>query len=69
MRREPTAGSSSGPTWIKSSYSDSNNPNDCVEIATAPPTVHVRDSKDPRGPRLAVEVNAWTVFVAYVAGV
>ncbi|RBL84067.1 DUF397 domain-containing protein, partial [Streptomyces cavourensis] len=36
--------------WFKSSYSDSSNPNDCVEVATSPGTVHVRDSKNVHGP-------------------
>ncbi|MET7869527.1 DUF397 domain-containing protein [Streptomyces cyaneofuscatus] len=54
--------------WFKSSYSDSSNPNDCVEVATAPDTVHVRDSKNVQGPRLAVGPSAWAGFVAYAAG-
>ncbi|MDW4897046.1 DUF397 domain-containing protein, partial [Streptomyces californicus] len=31
-------------TWIKSSYSTNDGP-ECVEVAAAPTTVHVRDSK------------------------
>lgn len=31
--------------WFKSSYSSNGNEGDCVEIATAPGTTHVRDSK------------------------
>ena len=53
--------------WFKSSYSDSSNGSECVEVASAPGTVHVRDSKDVQGPRLAVTAGAWTGFVAYVA--
>ncbi|MEU2578561.1 DUF397 domain-containing protein [Streptomyces anulatus] len=53
--------------WFKSSYSDSSNPNDCVEVATAPDAVHVRDSKNVQGPRLAVTPTAWAGFVAYAA--
>ncbi|QLJ05441.1 DUF397 domain-containing protein [Streptomyces sp. NEAU-sy36] len=49
--------------WFKSSHSDSSNGNDCVEIATVPATVHVRDSKKPDGPRLAVTPEAWSEFV------
>ncbi|MEU1044377.1 DUF397 domain-containing protein [Streptomyces sp. NPDC005897] len=51
--------------WFKSSYSSSGDGNDCVEvaIATASATVHVRDSKRPHGPRLAVTRTAWTGFV------
>lgn len=52
--------------WIKSSYSTADGP-DCVEIATTPGTVHVRDSKVPDGPRLAVSPTAWTAFVTYAS--
>ncbi|MFE9604815.1 DUF397 domain-containing protein [Streptomyces hokutonensis] len=51
--------------WFKSSYSDSSNGNDCVEIATTPDTIHVRDSKNTQGPRLTLALTAWTDFVAY----
>ncbi|MER6477196.1 DUF397 domain-containing protein [Streptomyces filamentosus] len=52
--------------WFKSSYSDSGNgESDCVEIATTPGTVHVRDSKNTDGPRLAFGPAAWSGFVAY----
>ena len=50
--------------WIKSSYSGSND-NDCVEAAATPGTVHVRDSKDTRGPQLAFTPRAWAEFVSY----
>jgi hypothetical protein len=53
--------------WFKSSYSDSSNPSDCVEIATTPDTIHVRDSKNTQGPRLTLAPTAWTDFVAYAA--
>ncbi|MGW0830716.1 DUF397 domain-containing protein [Streptomyces prunicolor] len=49
--------------WFKSSYSDTSNPNDCVEVATAPGTIHVRDSKNTQGPRFAVTPAAWTNFL------
>ncbi|MEU0673277.1 DUF397 domain-containing protein [Streptomyces sp. NPDC006172] len=52
--------------WFKSSYSDSSNPSDCVEIA-APATVHVRDSKHIAGPRLQLSTEAWVGFVAFAA--
>lgn len=54
--------------WFKSSYSSSSEPGDCVEIAVAPATIHVRDSKNTQGPRLAVEPTTWTDFVAYASG-
>ncbi|MFJ6993402.1 DUF397 domain-containing protein [Streptomyces sp. NPDC003090] len=53
--------------WFKSSYSDTSNPNDCVEVAMAPDTVHVRDSKNVDGPRLAVTRHSWAGFVAYAS--
>ncbi|MEU4894639.1 DUF397 domain-containing protein [Streptomyces sp. NPDC044780] len=54
----------SGLAWFKSSYSSSAS-NDCVEVATCPGTVHVRDSKDKEGPQLAFSPAAWADFVAY----
>ncbi|MFD5683912.1 DUF397 domain-containing protein [Streptomyces bacillaris] len=53
--------------WFKSSYSDSSNPNDCVEVATTPGTVHVRDSKNVHGPRLALAPAVWLGFLPYAA--
>ncbi|MYT39584.1 DUF397 domain-containing protein [Streptomyces sp. SID8356] len=55
------------PRWFKSSYSDSSNSNECVEVATAPGTVHVRDSKNVHGPRLALASDAWLGFLPYAA--
>lgn len=37
----------------------------CVEVATEPGTVHVRDSKTAEGPRLAFAPDAWAEFVPY----
>ncbi|GAB2788525.1 DUF397 domain-containing protein [Streptomyces chlorus] len=49
--------------WQKSTYSgDSSN---CVEIATAPTTILVRDSKDIAGPRLGLSPAAWAAFITY----
>lgn len=53
--------------WFKSSYSDSSNGNDCVEVATTPAAVHVRDSKNPQGPRLALTPTAWAGFLTYAS--
>ncbi|MFE2559246.1 DUF397 domain-containing protein [Streptomyces sp. NPDC059352] len=36
---------------------------DCVEVATCPSAIHVRDSKSPAGPRLALAPAAWTEFL------
>ncbi|WP_281904455.1 DUF397 domain-containing protein [Streptomyces olivaceus] len=54
--------------WFKSSYSDSSNSNECVEVAAAPSTVHVRDSKSPQGAQLALAPEAWVGFLAYTVG-
>jgi hypothetical protein len=52
--------------WTKSSYS-SDGP-DCVEVATAAPAVHVRDSKDVNGARLTFAGASWARFLAFAAG-
>lgn len=52
-------------TWRKSSYSGNNGGN-CIEVATAPTAVPVRDSKDPDGPQLTFTPTAWDAFVAAV---
>ncbi|MGW0393534.1 DUF397 domain-containing protein [Streptomyces sp. NPDC003042] len=50
--------------WFKSSYSDSGDINDCVEVANTPATTHVRDSKDTALPHLTFTPRAWTDFVS-----
>jgi hypothetical protein len=40
----------------------------CVEIATAPAAVFVRDSKDPDGPHLAFHPEEWSAFVRLAVG-
>ncbi|MFB7636179.1 DUF397 domain-containing protein [Streptomyces sp. NPDC056149] len=42
---------------------------DCVEVATQPSAIHVRDSKDATGPRLTLGPVAWVAFVRYAAEV
>ncbi|MGW0366370.1 DUF397 domain-containing protein [Streptomyces sp. NPDC002990] len=54
--------------WFKSSYSDSGDINDCVEVANTPTAIHVRDSKDPQIPALAFAPMAWAGFVAHTGG-
>ncbi|REK92173.1 DUF397 domain-containing protein [Streptomyces inhibens] len=53
--------------WIKSSYSDSNEADDCIEVAATPSTIHIRDSKNPLGPQLHVQPAAWADFLSYAA--
>lgn len=47
--------------WRKSSYSG-NGGADCVEVATLPDAVAVRDSKNPDGPKLSVSASEWRAF-------
>lgn len=52
-------------TWRKSSYSSASSDN-CVEAASQPGTVAIRDSKDPEGPRLAIPAVDWAAFTRRV---
>ncbi|RZB15967.1 DUF397 domain-containing protein [Streptomyces sp. F001] len=67
MIRKASAGDASDLVWFKSSYSDTSNPNDCVEVANTPSTIHVRDSKHTAGPRLQLSPEAWADFVTYAS--
>ncbi|MFF5344555.1 DUF397 domain-containing protein [Streptomyces althioticus] len=67
MTRKSSAGDALELNWFKSSYSDGPDGNSCVEVAIAPRTVHVRDSKDVTGPRLALTPVAWARFVTYAS--
>ena len=67
MIRKASTGEAAELKWFKSSYSDGTEGDSCVEIATDPGTVHVRDSKNIEGPRLSVTVGAWADFVAYAS--
>ncbi|MEW2488056.1 DUF397 domain-containing protein [Streptomyces sp. NPDC048411] len=67
MIRKPSAGDASVLQWAKSSYSDSSNGSECIEVAAASDTVHVRDSKNADGPRFAVPLAAWVEFVTYAS--
>ncbi|MFT9666846.1 DUF397 domain-containing protein [Streptomyces rhizosphaericola] len=55
------------PRWFKSSYSDSSNGSECVEVAAVRGAVHVRDSKNVHGPHLALARTAWLGFLPYAA--
>ncbi|MEU5533773.1 DUF397 domain-containing protein [Streptomyces sp. NPDC020362] len=51
--------------WQKSTYSpDASN---CVEIATTPSAIHIRDSKTSTGPHLTVTSSTWADFLSYAA--
>ena len=67
MIRNTSPREASELAWFKSSYSSSGDGNSCVEIATAPSTIHIRDSKNIEGPRLAVRPSAWAAFVTYAS--
>lgn len=51
--------------WRKSSRSGDTG-GDCVEVASVVPAVAVRDSKDPRGPRLVFAAAEWRAFARRV---
>ncbi|MFE3555637.1 DUF397 domain-containing protein [Streptomyces sp. NPDC059193] len=53
--------------WFKSSYSDGSEGDSCVEVATTPATIHVRDSKDHRLTHLAFAAQAWAEFVRHTS--
>jgi hypothetical protein len=67
MMRKVSAGDASELAWFKSSYSGGNDGESCVELATTPGTIHVRDSKNADGPRLAFSPATWATFVPYVS--
>lgn len=50
--------------WHKSSYSGSQA--NCVEAASLPNAVAVRDSKHPDGPALVIMAARWQSFMASV---
>ncbi|MFG2669859.1 DUF397 domain-containing protein [Streptomyces sp. NPDC048445] len=52
--------------WYKSSYS-SGEGGQCIEVATSPSTVHVRDSKVRTGPVLTFAPGGWATFVDFAA--
>lgn len=50
--------------WCKSSYSG-NEGGECLEVATTPDAVHVRDSKEPTRSHLVFAQQSWTTFVTF----
>ncbi|CAM5528167.1 DUF397 domain-containing protein [Streptomyces griseomycini] len=67
MTLKPSDGADGKLEWIKSSYSSDDGPS-CVEVASTPGTIHVRDSKNPDGPRLALAPTTWAAFLPYASG-
>jgi hypothetical protein len=51
--------------WRKASRSNSNG-GACVEAASLPGAVAVRDSKNPDGPKLAISPADWQDFTASI---
>ncbi|MFD7485336.1 DUF397 domain-containing protein [Streptomyces mirabilis] len=58
---------SSELAWFKSSYSGAEG-GECLEVATTPGRVHVRDSKFPARAELAFRRPDWAAFVGFAAG-
>ena len=67
MIRTSTPQDTFGLEWFKSSYSSSGDGNDCIEVASAPAIVHIRDSKNVDGPRLFFSPTSWSAFVSYAS--
>ncbi|MFD7701316.1 DUF397 domain-containing protein [Streptomyces caelestis] len=67
MSLMPLIGEGTELVWRKSSHS---NPDGaaCVEVASAPDVVHVRDSKHIQGPHLTFAPAQWSAFLPYVSG-
>jgi hypothetical protein len=59
MSREMTSA-----CWRKSSRSNGNDGNNCVEVAFLDGAVAVRDSKDPDGSALVFTQAEWDAFLA-----
>jgi hypothetical protein len=49
--------------WRKSSRSNGNGGNNCVEVAFVDGGVGVRDSRDPTGPALLFTPDQWAAFL------
>ncbi|MFJ9443196.1 DUF397 domain-containing protein [Kitasatospora sp. NPDC101235] len=66
MSAEETTAGPRDLSWRKSSYSGAEG-GDCVEVALTDVAVHVRDSKDPAGPVLRIELAGWAAFVRFAS--
>ena len=49
--------------WRKSSHSGGTG-GECVELASTPETIAIRDSKDPNGPKLLMGRHEFTALLA-----
>ncbi|MDX3383778.1 DUF397 domain-containing protein [Streptomyces niveiscabiei] len=66
MIRKALAGDTSELAWFKSSYSDGPNGEECIEIATTPTGVHIRDSKlTSSSPTFQVTPTTWSTFISH----
>lgn len=63
MSRILDAGVLTDAVWKKSSRSNGNGGNNCVEVAVLDTGIAVRDSKDPSGPALMFTPAEWVAFV------
>lgn len=52
--------------WFKSSHSG-NEGGACLEAATTPGTIHLRDSKAPARAQLTFPASRWAAFVRFAA--
>jgi hypothetical protein len=50
--------------WKKSTFSNGNGGNNCVQVAFLNDGVAVRDSKNPPGPALIFSSAEWAAFLA-----
>ncbi|MEZ7007463.1 DUF397 domain-containing protein [Streptomyces sp. AD55] len=66
MTLKPYAGARPDFAWTRSSYSTDEGP-DCVEMATTPDHILVRDSKNPHGRRLTLTPTTWAAFLTYAS--
>jgi len=64
MTIKPSAAGAAELEWFKSSYSSNDGP-ECLEVAASASAVHVRDSKNQQGPRLAFGQAEWSAFIPY----
>ncbi|WP_410609306.1 DUF397 domain-containing protein [Amycolatopsis sp. lyj-109] len=51
-------------TWIKSSHSEGQEHQTCVEVALTPEVTAVRDSKAPAAGHLTVPSTAWSALLS-----